>query len=165
MSDNDSSASSEPHENHKKKIRARTARPQPKKAPMTAEQKEKNQLDREDIEVNLFDKALALGKGKLRGDGNKAPSGPQNAEGVRDVVRPVRAQESDARARQALDERAEAGGKRGAFFIQFRVGGFTSVVKNGDSAGVGFFENLLGDVHFENAAAAFPAASARWASR
>ena len=113
----------------------------------------------EDIEVNLFDEALTLGSGKLGGDGNEAPSGPQDAEGVCDVVRPVCAQESDARARQALDERAEAGGKHGAFFIQFRVGGFTSVVKNGDSAGVGFFENLLGDVHFENAAAAFPAAS------
>jgi hypothetical protein len=113
----------------------------------------------ENIEVNFFDEALTLGSGKLGGDGNETPSGPQDTEGMCDVVRAVWAHESNARARQALDERAQAGGKHGAFFIQFRVGGFTPVVENGDGDGVGFFKDFLGDVHFENAAAAFPAAS------
>ena len=53
MSDN-STASSEPYENPKKKMKARTARPPPpKKAAMTPAHKEKNRLDREDIEKNL----------------------------------------------------------------------------------------------------------------
>ena len=54
MSDN-STTSSEPFENRKKKTKARTARPPPKKKTITAEQKEKNRADREDILANLGD--------------------------------------------------------------------------------------------------------------
>ena len=51
--ENFSSTSSEAHENPKKKTRARTTRPPPKKVTMTPAQKEKNDRDRAEIETQL----------------------------------------------------------------------------------------------------------------
>jgi hypothetical protein len=103
----------------------------------------------DDIEVDFFDEALSLEGGKLRSNGNETPTGPQDAEGIRDVIHPVGTLKANTRATQGLDQRAKLTRYRGAFFIKLRIGCFLPSVENGNRSGIRFFENFLGDVHLK----------------
>ena len=103
----------------------------------------------DDVEANLLNKATPLGSGKLGSDGDEAPASPQDAEGVCDVIHPIGTLETDSRARQGLDQRAQAPRNRGAFFIESGVGCFLPVVTNGHRVGIGFSKNLLSDIHLK----------------
>ena len=106
-------------------------------------------LFHDDIEANLLDEAAPLGSGKLGSDGDEAPASPQDAEGVCDVIHPISTLKTNSWARQGLDQRVELPGESSAFFIKSGVGCFLPVVENGYRVGIGFFKNLLGDIHLK----------------
>jgi hypothetical protein len=110
----------------------------------------------DDIEVDFLDEALSLGTRKLRSNGNETPTGPQDAKSVRDVICPVGTLKANTRARQGLEQRAKLTRNRGAFFIKLCIGCFLPSVENCHRSGIGFFENLLGDVHLKVQRRLFP---------
>ncbi len=106
-------------------------------------------LFHDDIESNLLNEAAPLGSGKLGSDGDEAPAGPQDAEGMCDVIHPISTLKTNSWTKQGLDQRSELPGEPGTFFIEGGVGCFLPIVENGHRVGIGFFKNLLGDVHLK----------------
>ena len=106
-------------------------------------------LHYDDIEVDFLNEPLAFGRGKLGRDRDEACACPESAEGVRNVICPVGTLKADTRTRQGIDQRAQLPHETGAFFIKGGIGRFLSIVENGHRVGIGFFKNLLGDIHLK----------------
>ncbi len=73
-------------------------------------------------------------------DGDEAPACAYDAEGAGDVIHSIGTLQTDSRARQGIDQRAELPGQPGAFFIECGVRCFLPVVKNGYRLGIAFLK-------------------------